>query len=71
MKAMLHSFLPAHVLQQLIAHTLALCAILRFFQKPINFSARHSELTYERHIFLHASPAEEKSAKLHTQTIQT
>ena len=37
---------------------------------PVNYSARHSELTYERHIFLPASPAEEKSAKLHTQTVQ-
>ncbi len=30
---------------------LTLCATLRFFQKPINYYARHSELTYERHSF--------------------
>ena len=30
---------------------LALCATLRLFQKPINYYARHSELTYERHRF--------------------
>ena len=46
---------------------IALCAILRFIQNPINFIASISELTYERHIFLPASPAEEKSALSHIQ----
>ena len=48
-------------------HTCPLCN-LTIFQKPNNFSAHHLELTYERHIILPASPAEEKSAKSHTQS---